>query len=94
LLYRKPKFVPVILHNLANYDEHLFIKNLGRHIDCIPNNEENYISFSKSVYDCHKKLKYKIRCIDSFKFMARSLETLTNNFEKQQFKHTKQIFSD
>jgi len=45
LLFRKPKHVPVIFHNLSGYDSHLFIKNLGKtqgQIDCIPNNEEKY----------------------------------------------------
>ena len=44
LKYRKPKFIPVVFHNLSGYDSHLFIKNLGFNpgtIDCIPNNEEN-----------------------------------------------------
>ena len=52
LAYRKPKFFPVIFHNLAGYDAHLFVKNLGKtkgEIDCIPNNEEKYISFSKKI---------------------------------------------
>ena len=42
LSYRKLKFFPVIFHNL-------FIKNLGKtegEIDCIPKNEEKYISFT------------------------------------------------
>ena len=52
LKYRKPKFIPVFFHNLSGYDSHLFIKKLGssnkkENIDCIPNNEEKYISFSK-----------------------------------------------
>ena len=50
LNYRKPNFTPVVFHNLSGYDSHLFIKNLGfsnGDIDCIPNNEEKYISFSK-----------------------------------------------
>ena len=50
LKYRKPDFTPVVLHNLSGYDSHLFIKNLGftaGNIDCIPNNEERYISFTK-----------------------------------------------
>ena len=50
LKYRKPNFTPVVFHNLAGYDSHLFIKELGfseGDIDCIPNNEEKYISFTK-----------------------------------------------
>ena len=52
LAYRKPKFFPVIFHNLAGYDAHFFIKNLGKtegQIDRIPNNEEKYISFTKKI---------------------------------------------
>ena len=51
LKYKKPNFTPVVFHNLSGYDSHLFIKkNLGfseGNIDCIPNNEERYISFTK-----------------------------------------------
>ena len=49
-LYRKPNFTPVAFHNPSGYDSHLFVKNLGcsdGNIDCIPNNEERYISFTK-----------------------------------------------
>ena len=52
LEYRLPKFYPVIFQNLSGYDSHLFIKNLGKsegNIDCIPNNEEKYISFTKEI---------------------------------------------
>ena len=52
LKFRLPKFYPVIFHNLSGYDSHLFIKNLGKSegkIDCIPNNEEKYISFTKEI---------------------------------------------
>ena len=50
LRYRIPFFTPVVFHNLSEYDSHLFVKNLGSSegdIDCIPNNEERYISFAK-----------------------------------------------
>ena len=50
LIFRKPKHVPVIFHNLSGYDSHLFIKNLGKtqgQIDCIPNNEEKYMFLKK-----------------------------------------------
>ena len=49
---KKPNFIPVVFHNLSGYDSHLFIRNLGAtegNINCIPNNEEKYISFSKNV---------------------------------------------
>ena len=101
LNYRNPNFTPVVFHNLSGYDSHLFIKNLGfseGNIDCIPNNEEKYISFSKKIrvgtypkkaldadgdtfYE--QKPKYHtIRFIDSFKFMATSLEKLVDNLPK------------
>ena len=52
LNYKTPKFFPVVFHNLANYDAHLFVKSMGcteGDIDCIASNEEKYISFSKSL---------------------------------------------
>ena len=52
LKYKFPKFFPVVFHNLSGYDSHLFIKTLGNckgDISCIPNNEENYICFTKQV---------------------------------------------
>ena len=52
LKYKKLNFTPVVFHNLSGYDSHLFIKNLGftaGNIDCIPNNEERYISFTKNI---------------------------------------------
>ena len=56
LQYQLPKFVPVIFHNFSGYDSHLFIKQLGKsigNINCIPNNEENYIIISKTISpDC------------------------------------------
>ena len=42
----------MVFHNPSGYDSHLFIKNLGfsaGNIDCIPNNEERYISFTKKI---------------------------------------------
>ena len=48
LQYKKPKFIPIVFHNLSGYDSHLFIKKLGKtegNINCIPNNYEKYISF-------------------------------------------------
>ena len=52
LKYKVPTFFPVVFHNLSGYDSHLFIKAFGNSegdISCIPNNGENYISFTKQV---------------------------------------------
>ena len=93
LNYEIPKFFPVIFHNLSGYDSHLFIKNLGTsegNINCIPNNEEKYISFTKQIVvdtfineeDKQVDVKRDIRFIDSFKFMATSLDKLVDNLTK------------
>ena len=103
LKFRLPKFYPVIFHNLSGYDSHLFIKNLGKSegkIDCIPNNEEKYISFTKHILVdkfIDKKgeeveVKRKIRFIDSFKFMATSLDNLVNNLPKESFKNLTEFY--
>ena len=103
--FRRPKFTPVIFHNLAGYDAHLFIKNLGvseGNIDCIPNNEEKYISFTKHVEvdrftprgeNNEVIVKRELRFIDSFKFMSSSLDELVNNLDEKDFVNTKKYFS-
>ena len=105
LKYRKPNFTPVVFHNLSGYDSHLFIKNLGfseGNIDCIPNNEEKYIGFTKRIHVgsyMSKKgetepLYHRVRFIDSFKFMATSLDNLVNNLPKDVFKNVKRYYAD
>ena len=52
LQFKKPKFTPVIFHNLSGYDAHLFVKNLGKsegNIKCIPNNEEKTLVSAKKL---------------------------------------------
>jgi hypothetical protein len=98
LNYKIPNFIPVVFHNLSGYDSHLFIKKLangGGKINCIPNNEEKYISFSKEVIvdeymnddgKCVKVKRY-LKFIDSFRFMPSSLDALTKNLTKEQCKN-------
>ena len=105
LQFKKPQFTPVIFHNLSGYDAHLFVKNLGvseGNINCIPNNEEKYISFSKEiVVDSWEKdgktfdVKHEIRFLDSFKFMASSLAGLVDNLARsgmEKFQNLKKEF--
>ena len=106
LKYRKPKSVSVFFHNLSGYDSHLFIKKLGspdkkENIDCIPNNEEKYISFSKTIRTGHytnkkgevKDKTFKIVFKDSLKFMSSSLGALVNNLPKDAFKNLLKYFT-
>ena len=87
-------FLPVYIHNLKGYDAHLFVNALYKYgqqnkdLSCIPNNEERYISFSKTIkvdeYFCKKdkKLKsvnFEIRFLDSIAFMNSSIEKLVDN---------------
>ena len=106
LKYRKPNSVPVFFHNLSGYDSHLFIKKLGspdekENIDCIPNNEEKYITFSKNIKVGHYKNKkgeikdktFKIVFKDSLKFMSSSLGALVNNLPDNAFKNILKYFT-
>ena len=104
LKYSKPNNISVFFHNLTGYDSHLFIKKLGvteGNIDCIPNNEENYISFSKTIIAGEYKNKkgemknkyFKIIFKDSLKFMASSLEALVNNLPEDAFKNLEKYFT-
>ena len=104
LKYSKPNNISVFFHNLTGYDSHLFIKKLNTtmgDIDCIPNNQENYISFSKSIktgeYTDKKgeiKNKYfKIVFKDSLKFMASSLEALVNNLPEGALNNLEKYFT-
>ena len=96
--YSKPKGVPVFFHNLSGYDSHLFIKSLGspnpkETIECIPNNEEKYITFTKNLIVGKytnkkgevKDKTFKIVFKDSLKFMSSSLEALVKNLPKDGF---------
>jgi hypothetical protein len=98
LRMRQPKFIPVLFHNLEGYDAHLFIRNLGvssGDIGCIPKTEEKYISFTKEVVvdtfenkdGKEKEIKRKLRFLDSFKFMASSLDKLAKGLGKDDFEN-------
>ncbi|KAL4090133.1 hypothetical protein QTP88_025032 [Uroleucon formosanum] len=89
-----PSFVPCYFHNLSNYDAHLIVTELGhdtQSIRVIPNTEEKYISFSKYVSNT-----FKIRFIDTFRFMNSSLSSLAENLITPQlghFRETAKVFS-
>src|SRR5688572_24293129 len=104
LSYKVPKFFPVLFHNLSNYDAHLFIKKLrgddNEKINCIPSNEERYISFSREVVvdkfinkeNREVEVKRELRFLDSFRFMPSSLDALSKNLTKEQCKNISEFY--
>ena len=90
---------------MSGYDSHLFINTLGNSegdISCIPNNEENYISFTKQVIvdrfvnkeGKEVNAKRELRFFDSLRFMALSLDKLSSNLKIDQFVNLKKYYSD
>ena len=68
----------MILHFIINQLAEEFIGELN----CIGENMEKYITFSapiKKKYDDGKTITYKLRFIDSFRFMPTSLSELVDN---------------
>jgi hypothetical protein len=83
--YFNNRYLPVVFHNLRGYDSHFIIRKaheinnkLGnKRIDAIPNSYEKFMSFS--IGD--------IKFIDSFQFMASSLEKLVENLYDKEDKY-------
>ena len=67
------RYLPVVFHNLRGYDSHLIIKQAWKitcgDINVIPNSSEKFMSIN--IGD--------LKFIDSFQFMASSLDRLANN---------------
>lgn len=87
---QEQRFIPVFIHNSSNYDSHFIIRKLGcddEKITVVPNSSEKYISFTKSTAS-----GMKIRFLDSFKFMDRSLSELVQNLPQENFMHTSKFF--
>ena len=87
LRYKIPKNIPVIFHNGSTYDYHFIIKELANecegNFECLGENMEKYITFSvpikKRIDNKNIDITYKIKFIDSFRFMATSLSKLVDN---------------
>ena len=85
LNYNVPKDIPIIIHNASN-DTHFIINQLVEEfkgeLNCIGENMEKYITFSVPIKkECSdgKKNAYKLRFIDSFRFMSTSLSEFVDN---------------
>ena len=90
LRYKVPKEIPVVFHNGSTYDYHFIIKELVKefegNFDCLGENTEKYITFSvplkKKIENKNLEITYKIKFIDSFRFMSSSLSKLVDNLSE------------
>ena len=90
LRYKIPKEIPVVFHNGSTYDYHLIIKELVKEFDgnfeCLGENTEKYISLSapikKNIENKNIEITYKIKFIDSYRFMAMPLSKLVDNLSE------------
>ena len=78
LRYKTPKEIPVVFRNRSTYDYHFIIKELAEEFEgqfeCLGENKEKYITLSvpiKKELDNGKSTTYKIKFIDSIRFMFR-----------------------
>ena len=79
--FQLKKKVPVIFHNLKDYDSHLIFNELDKFdvkISVIPNGLEKYMAFF-----LNKNLVF----IDSMQFMNSSLDKLVKNLSDEDFKY-------
>ena len=87
LRYKIPKNIPVIFHNGSTYDYHFIIRELVKefegNFECLEENTEKYITFSvpikKRIENKDIEITYKIKFVDSFRFMTTSLSKLVDN---------------
>ena len=87
LRYKIPKNIPVIFHNGSTYDYHFIIIELAcefeGNFECLGENTEKHITFSvpikKRIENKDIEITYKIKFVDSFRFMATSLSKLVEN---------------
>ena len=90
LRYKVPKEIPVVFHNGSTYNYHFIIKELVKqfegNFDCLGENTEKYITFSvplkKKIENKNLESSYKIKFINSFRFMSSSLSKLVDNFSE------------
>ena len=90
LRYKVPKEIPVVFHNSSTYDYHFIIKELVKefegNFDCLGENTEKCITFSvplkKKIENKNLEITYKIKFIDSFRFMSSSLSKLVDSLSE------------
>ena len=89
LRYKVPQEIPVKIHNGSKYDYHFIIRELAEEFkgqfECLGENTEKYITFSipiKKENDDGKTITYKIKFIDTCRFMQSKLSDLADNLSE------------
>ena len=88
--YKIPKEIPVVFYNGSTYDYHFIIKELVKefkvNFECLGENTEKYITFSvpikKKIENKDLEITYKLKFIDSYRFMSSSLSKLVDNLSE------------
>ena len=101
LRYKISKEIPLVFHNGSTYDYHFIIKQLARefkgNFECLGENTEKHITFSVPIKKEHSNAKtatYKLKFIDSCRFMQDSLSNIVNNLFEINNKEPKHNFDD
>ena len=87
------KIIPVIFHNGSGFDFHFLIEELMKHEDkynkvtVLAKNAEEYISIDFG------NRSYKLRFLDSYRFLQGSLDNICKGIEDKDFKIMKQSFT-
>ena len=84
------KEILIVFHNGSTYDYHFIIKELAKecngHFECLGENTEKYVTFSvpikKEIRNKNIEITYKIKFIDSYRFMSTSLSKLVDNLSE------------
>ena len=89
-MYNTPREIPVVFHNGSSYYYYFIIKGFTEEFEgdfeCLGENKEKYIAFSapiKNESNEDSTITYRIKFIDSFRFMSTSLSTLVDNLSNK-----------
>ena len=89
LRYKTPKGIPVAFHSGSAYDYNLLIKGLAKEFEgqfeCLGEITKKFITLSvpiKKELANSKTITYKMKFIDSFRFMPSKLSSLVDNLSE------------
>ena len=92
--------IPIVFHNLRNYDSHFIIQELGAFVErnkrVDENGKEHRLNINVIPNNLEKYMAFMLGdhlvFIDSFQFMSSGLDKLISNLPLESLKYTKQCF--